>query len=111
MSSRSRSTAASACCATRLSPRHEGDPAAPPRRPGGARICRGADPGSRRGQPKALRRLLFPEAEDIDALFPDARSEPREIAVGRDEAKPIETATMQKVHSVDHQCDVGRILA
>src|ERR1700719_371813 len=50
MSSRSRSTAASACCATRLSPRHEGDPAAPPRRPGGARICRGADPGSRRGQ-------------------------------------------------------------
>src|SRR5580692_4206661 len=41
MSSRSRSTAASACCATRLSPRHEGDPAAPPRRPGGARICRG----------------------------------------------------------------------
>src|SRR6202040_4388053 len=35
MSSRSRSTAASACCATRLSPRHEGDPAAPPRRPGG----------------------------------------------------------------------------
>lgn len=63
------------------------------------------------GLPKALRRLLFPEAEDIDALFPDARSEPREIAVGRDEAKPIETATMQKVHSVDHQCDVGRILA
>ena len=48
--SRSRSTAASACCATGLSPRHEGDPAAPPRRPGGARICRGADPGSRRGQ-------------------------------------------------------------
>src|SRR5712671_6774200 len=45
------------------------------------------------GLPKALRRLLFPEAEDIDALFPDARSEPREIAVGRDEAKPIETAT------------------
>src|ERR1700738_2763559 len=63
------------------------------------------------GLPKALRRLLFAEAEDIDALFPDARSEPREIAVGRDEAKPIETATMQKVHSVDHQCDVGRILA
>src|ERR1700730_15523374 len=50
MSSRSRSTAASACWATRLSRRHEGDPAVPPRRPGGARICRGADPGSRRGQ-------------------------------------------------------------
>src|ERR1700693_3679270 len=44
MSSRSRSTAASACCATRLSPRHEGDPAAPPRRTGGAQICRGATP-------------------------------------------------------------------
>src|SRR6202043_2393610 len=44
MSSRSRSTAASACCATRLSPRHEGDPAAPPRRPGALEYVEGPTP-------------------------------------------------------------------
>jgi hypothetical protein len=57
MSSRSRSTVASACCATPSSPRadsgdkHVRHPAAPPGRPVGARRCRGADTcaGRRRG--------------------------------------------------------------
>jgi hypothetical protein len=57
MSSRSRSTVASACCATPSSPRadsgdkHVGHPTAPPGRPVGARRCRGADTcaGRRRG--------------------------------------------------------------
>ena len=61
--------------------------------------------------PETLGRLLLAEAVDIGALFPQTRCKAREVAVRRDETEAVEPAAVQKVHGVDHQGDVGRVLA
>ena len=60
---------------------------------------------------KALGRLLLAEAEDVDALLADAGGEPSEVAVGGDQAEAVEAAAVEQVHRVDHQRDVGGVLA
>jgi hypothetical protein len=61
--------------------------------------------------PETLRGLLFAKAVHIDALFANAGSDPREVTVGRHEAESIESTAVQKIHCVDHQRDVGGVLA
>jgi len=61
--------------------------------------------------PKALRRLVFAEAVDVHALLADAGREPREIAVRRHEAEAVEAPAVQQVHGIDHERDVGGVLA
>ena len=63
------------------------------------------------GLPKTLRRLLLTEAEHVDALLADAGGKPGEIAVGGNQAEAVETTTVKKIHRVDDQSDVGRVLA
>jgi hypothetical protein len=74
-----------------------------------AQVLRVDEPAA--GLPEALRRLLLAEAEHVDALFADARGQPREVAVRRHQAEAVEPPAMQQVHRVDHQRDVGGILA
>ena len=62
------------------------------------------------GLPETLGGLLLTEAIDVGALLPQTRCKPREVAVRRDKAETIQPAAMQKVHGVDHECDVGRVL-
>ena len=63
------------------------------------------------GLPEALRGLLLTESEDIHALLANARREPCEITVGRDQTETVETTAVQEVHRVDDKRDVGGILA
>ena len=60
--------------------------------------------------PKTLGCLLFTKAKNVDALLTDSRSKACEVAVGRDQAKAVETATVQEIHRVDYEGDVGRLL-
>ena len=60
--------------------------------------------------PETLGGLLLAEPIDIGALFAEAGCKPCEVAVRRDETEAVEPAAVQKVHGVDHQCDVGRVL-
>jgi hypothetical protein len=50
------------------------------------------------GLAKAFRRLLLADAERVDPLLPDARSETREVAVRGDQAEAVEAAGVQEVH-------------
>lgn len=59
---------------------------------------------------ETLRRFLFAEAIHGDALFSYSGGKAREVAIRRDEAKAIEPSRMQKIHSIDHERDVGRVL-
>ena len=63
------------------------------------------------GLAEALGCLLLAEAVDVGALLAQARGQPREVAVRRDQAEAVEPAAVQQVHGVDHQRDVGGVLA
>jgi hypothetical protein len=47
----------------------------------------------------------------IDAVFPDAGGQSREIAVGRYQAESVKPAAVKQVHGVNDQGDVGGILS
>jgi hypothetical protein len=61
--------------------------------------------------PEALWGLLLAEPVDIGALFPKTRGKACEVAVRRDKAETVQPAAVQKVHGVDHERDIGRVLA
>jgi sucrose-phosphate synthase-like glycosyltransferase len=61
--------------------------------------------------PETLRGLLLAEPIHIDALFANAGGKPGKVAVGRNETESVEPPAVQKVHCVDHQRDVGGVLA
>ena len=61
--------------------------------------------------PEALRRFPLPEPVHVQSLLADAGCKPGEIAVGRDEAEPVKSPAVQEIHGIDHQGDVGRVLA
>ena len=63
------------------------------------------------GLSETLRRLLFAEAIDIDSMLPDARRQPRKVAIGRYQAEAIEPTAVQKIHGVDDESNVGSVLA
>ena len=63
------------------------------------------------GRYERRRRLLLAEAVDDETGFADARGEPREIAVARNDAETAEPAGVEQIHRVDDQRRIGRVLA
>jgi hypothetical protein len=63
------------------------------------------------GLAERVRRLLLADPVDVEPLLADAAGQPGEIAVGTDQHEAVEAARMHQVHRVDHQRDVGGVLA
>ena len=63
------------------------------------------------GLAEAFRGGRAAEAENVQALFADAGGQAGEVGVAADEAEAVHVAGVQQVHGVDHQRDIGGVLA
>src|SRR5690606_16053696 len=57
------------------------------------------------------RAFSLAEAVHVDALLTNAGGEPGEVAVRGYQTEAVEAAAVQQVHRVDHEGDVGGVLA
>lgn len=60
---------------------------------------------------ETLWRFLFAKAEDVHAQFAYPSGQASKIAVGRYEAEAVEAPAVQQIHRIDHEGDVGGVLA
>jgi hypothetical protein len=51
------------------------------------------------------------EAVDVGPLFAETGCKPCEVAVRGNQTESVEPAGVQEVHGIDHQGNVGRVLA
>ena len=63
------------------------------------------------GATECFRGLTLTKAVDHKPVLPQPLRQTGEIAVGTNEAKSVELALVHEIHSVDHQRDVGSVLA
>lgn len=61
------------------------------------------------GLPETLWCFALAKTIDVHTLLTNTCREPCEIAIGRHKAKAIKSTAVQKIHSIDHQGDVGGV--